>query len=242
MSLAIVMPVYNEGENVKKAIPEIEKKVKIPHKILLVYDFAEDNTVAAAKVLQKKYKNIELVRNNVGNGRGVINAIKTGFDKVKSGAVVVMMADLADDPETINQMYEKIQEGCDVVCGSRYSKDGNHIGGPFLKTWLSRIAGFLTPLLLGIPTRDLTNAFKMYRKAIFKKIKIESTGGFELSQEIVTKAHFLGFRVCEVGTTWQDRTAGQSRFQLGKWLPKYLYWYFWGIRRRIGFKRRKLII
>lgn len=235
MNLTIIMPVYNEGENVKKAIPQIEKKVKIPHKILLVYDFPEDNTIPPAKELGKKYKNIELVRNNVGSGRGVLNAIKTGFNQVKSGAVVVMMADLADEPETINQMYEKIQAGCDVVCGSRYSKGGKHLGGPFLKSLLSRLAGLLTPLFLGIPTFDLTNAFKMYRKKIFDKIKIESAGGFELSQEIVTKAHFLDFRVCEVGTTWQDRTVGSSRFQLAKWLPKYLYWYLWGMKKRIGF-------
>jgi len=234
MELTIVMPVYNEGKNIERAIPEIEKKIRIPHGVFLIYDFPEDNTVPVAKELQKKYKNIKLLRNSVGNGRGVINAIRTGFDKVRTGAVVVMMADLADDPETVNIMYEKIQEGCDVVCGTRYSKGGKHIGGAFLKTLLSRLAGLLTPLVLGIPTFDLTNAFKMYKKKIFKKIKIESTGGFELSQEIVIKAHFAGFKVCETGTTWQDRTTGESRFQLGKWLPKYLYWYFWGIRKRLG--------
>lgn len=233
MDLTIIIPVYNEGENVKTAIPQIEKKVKIPHQIFLVYDFPEDNTVPIAKTLQKKFKNLKLLRNHVGNGRGVINAIRTGFNLAKSEAVVVMMADLADDPETVNNMYEKIKEGYDVVCGTRYSKAGQHLGGPFLKNLLSRLAGVLTPLLLGIPTFDLTNAFKMYRRKIFGKIKIESTGGFELSQEIVTKAYFLGFKVCEVPTIWRDRTSGQSRFQLKKWLPKYLYWYWWGIKKRI---------
>lgn len=233
MDLTIIIPVYNEGENVKLAIPQIEKKVKIPHQIFLVYDFPEDNTVPVVKTLQKKFKNLKLLKNSVGNGRGVINAIRTGFNQAESEAVVVMMADLADDPETVNKMYQKIKEGCDVVCGTRYSKGGQHLGGPFLKSLLSRTAGLLTPFLLGIPTFDLTNAFKMYRRKIFEKIKIESTGGFELSQEIVTKSHFLGFKICEVPTIWRDRTAGASRFQLKKWLPKYLYWYWWGIKKRI---------
>ncbi len=234
MNLTIIIPVYNEGENIKKAILQIEKEVKISHEILIIYDFKKDDTLPVARKLQEKYKNIKLVKNRVGSGRGVLNAIKTGFRVVKDGAVLVMMADLADDPKTINKMYKKIKEGFDIVCGSRYIKGGGKIGGPFLKSLLSRLAGLSTPLILGIPTYDLTNAFKMYRKEVIDSVGIESTGGFELSMEIVIKAHFKGFKIIEVPTIWHDRTVGQSRFQMARWLPKYIRWYLWGLKKRVG--------
>jgi len=74
----------------------------------------------------------------------------------------------------------------------------------------------------------------MYKKEVLKAIKIESSGGFELSEEIVIKAHFAGFKITEVPTVWYDRTSGQSRFKFKEWLPKYIYWYLWGIKKRLG--------
>lgn len=233
MNLSIIIPVFEEAENIQKAIFKIEKEVRIPHQTFIVYDFDQDNTIPVVKKLQKKISGIKLLKNNIGDGRGVINAIKTGFNHVKDGAIVVTMADLSDDPKTINQMYQKIKEGFDLVCGSRYSPGGGKIGGPFLKSFLSRLAGLSTPLFLGVPTFDLTNAFKMYKKKVIEAIKIESKGGFELSMEIVIKAHFKGFKLTEVPTVWQDRTKGKSRFKFRQWLPKYIHWYLWGIKRRL---------
>lgn len=147
-----------------------------------------------------------------------------------------MMADMADDPQTVNEMYEKIMQGWDIVCGSRWSKGGQHLGGPKIKTFLSWLADASAPLVIGVPTRDITNAFKMYRTGVLRSIKIESQGGFELSMEITLKAFFNGFKITEVGTVWHDRTLGQSRFRLVAWLPKYLGWYFWGIGKRLKLK------
>jgi len=233
MRLSIIIPVYNEAGNIGKLIRKINKQVAAPHQLILVYDFDEDNTVPVVKKLQKRQRNIKLVKNNMGDGRGVMNAIKTGFKLVKSGAVVVTMADLADDPKTINVMFKKIQQGYDVVNGSRYCKDGRKVGGPAFKSWLSRLSGLLTPIMLGIPTKDVTNAFKMYRKKVLDSIKIESEGGFEIAMEIVIKAHAKGFKITEVPTTWHDRTSGESRFKLIAWLPRYVHWYVWGIRQRL---------
>jgi glycosyltransferase involved in cell wall biosynthesis len=235
MKLTIIIPVYNEAKNIRKAISEIESKIKTPHQILIIYDFDQDNTISEVKKLQRRNKNLKLIKNNIETKRGVLNAIKTGFAKVEEGAIVVTMADLSDDPATINQMFRKINEGFDIVCGSRYVRGGGKKGGPFLKSLLSYLAGLTTPLLLGIPVHDLTNAFKMYRKEVLKAIKIESAGGFELSEEILIKAYFKGFKITEVSTIWYDRTIGQSRFRIKEWLLKYIYWYFWGIGKRLGF-------
>lgn len=234
--LTIIIPVYNEEKNILKAIPLMEGKIKVPHSYIVVYDFPEDSTVPAVHKLQKKYKNLKLVKNEMNNGRGVINAIKTGFSKAKSEVLVVMMADLADDPGTVNVMYKKILDGFDVVCASRYSKGGKHLGGPFLKSFLSWLADITAPYILGIPTYDLTNAFKMYRKNVIDSINIQSKGGFELSMEIVLKAFFKDFKITEVPTVWKDRSEGTSRFNLTGWLPRYLHWYTWGLKKRLGFE------
>ncbi len=230
--VSIILPVYNEGENITQQITEIEKIVKIKHEVIIVYDFYEDNTVDPVRKLQKRYKSLILVKNIFGPG--LINAVKTGFAKAKGGVMVVMPADLADNPNTVNLMYRKINKGFDIVCATRYAKGGRKVGGGILKTTLSRFAGLLTPLLLGIPTTDIANGFKMYRRQVLEKIKIESTGGWEFSMEIVIKAKTLGFTVCDVPTVWSNRTLGKSKFKLLKWLPKYLYWYFWGIGRRLN--------
>jgi glycosyltransferase involved in cell wall biosynthesis len=234
MKLTLIVPVYNEAANIAKLIDKASRQIKFPFRLIVIYDFNEDNTIPVVKKLQKQYSQIELVKNNHGKGKGVINAIKTGFDLVKDGAVVVIMADLADDLTTINAMFKKIGHGFDVVCGSRFSGGGKKIGGPLVKSLLARTAGLLTPMLLKIPTRDITNAFKMYKKEVLDSVTIESRGGFELAMEIAIKAHNQGFKVTEVPTVWRDRTMGVSRFKFFAWLPHYLYWYLWGFSQRLG--------
>ena len=231
----IILTVYNEGENIKEQVEQIEKFVRARHEVLIVYDFEKDTTVRPAKLLCKKFPNVKTVRNKFG--RGIINAVKTGFVNSIFDTCVVMPADLADDPRTINRMYSKIREGFDIVCATRYAKGGNKIGGGIVKTTLSKIAGLLAGILLGIPTTDLTNGFKMYKKQIFNAIKIESTGGWEFSMELLIKANLFGAKIGEVPTVWKERTKGTSKFRMMRWLPKYLYWYLWGIRQRLKVNR-----
>lgn len=235
LDISIILPVYNERENITEQIEELEKNLKYKHEILVIYDFEGDTTIPYVKKLQKKYTSIKLIKNTVG--RGVIGAIKTGFSQFSGESVVVMPADLADDPETINKMFAEFKAGYDIICATRYAKGGRKIGGGFLKTTLSRIAGIMTPLLLGIPTTDIANGFKMYRKKVLESLEIESTGGWEYSTEIVIKAHHMGFKICEVPTVWRDRQSGKSKFKLLKWLPKYVKWYVWGILLRLNIDR-----
>lgn len=226
--LDIVVPVYNEKDNIRKTIEEIENKVKTPHNILIIYDFEEDNTLPVVKDIMAKQANIKLIKNMYG--RGVLNAIKSGFASAKNEAVLVTMADLSDDLSNVDAMYKKLEkEGYDIVCGSRYMKGGEQLGGPQVKSFLSRMAGLSLHYMFGFPTHDVSNSFKMYRKAVLDKIKIESTGGFELGMEIVVKAYKNGYKITELPTRWADREAGQSRFKFWAWLPKYLHWYFYAI-------------
>lgn len=225
--LSIVLPVYNEAENILQTLSEIHQHIFIPHEILIIYDFDEDNTLSVLTPSIISQHSIKLIKNIYG--RGVLNAIKTGFQFAQCEAVLVMMADLSDDLSTVHLMYQKLISGCHVVCGSRYMPGGRQIGGPFLKRNLSRFAGLILHHFFGFPVHDLTNSFKMYSKKLLNHISIQSTGGFELGMEILIKAYILGYRITEVPTVWRDREKGKSKFKLMKWIPKYGYWYIYAI-------------
>ena len=233
MKLSIVMPVYNEGKVIQETIRKVETSVKTPHELLIIYDMDEDTTLPPVKKMQKKYPNVKLVKNIYG--RGALNALKTGLKKANGEAVCVMMADLTDDPEVLNQMMEKFDRGYGVVAASRYMPGGRQIGGPLVKQILSRTAGISLHYLVGLPTHDATNSFRLYSKKFLDKTKIESDGGFELAIELTVKAHFGGYKVAEVPTTW-TYLAKESRFYMRKWLPKYLKWYTWALRQKLSRK------
>jgi dolichol-phosphate mannosyltransferase len=238
MQLSIVMPVYNEGKVITETIKRVETSLNASHELLIIYDMDKDTTVPPVKKLQKKYPNVKLVKNIYG--RGALNALKTGLKKAQEEAVCVMMSDLTDDPKVLNKMMEKFSQGYDVVAASRYMRGGHQIGGPMVKQILSRVAGISLHYLVGLPTHDATNSFRLYSRKFLSRVKIESDGGFELAIELTVKAHFGGYKVTEVPTTW-TYLAKESRFYLKKWLPKYLKWYLWAIRKKLaGFPKGKL--
>lgn len=224
--ISIVIPVYNESENISILISKIEEEINFPHQTIIVYDFDEDNTISIVKKIQNNYKSpIKLVKNIYG--KGALNAIKTGFKTANSSYIAVVMADLSDPPSVINEMMKIAREkNPDIVCASRYMKNGKQIGGPLLKGLLSRLAGLSLYYFAGVGTHDATNNFKLYKKSFLDTIEIESIEGFEVGLELVVKAHIQQKKVCEVPTTWHCRTMGNSKFKLIKWLPSYLKWYF----------------
>jgi dolichol-phosphate mannosyltransferase len=88
---------------------------------------------------------------------------------------------------------------------------------------------------------DATNSFRLYSRDLVRSVTIESNGGFELGIELTVKAYLQGRRLAEVPTTWQERTAGTSKFNLRKWLPSYMRWYFYVLLRApFGLRLRPL--
>lgn len=227
--LGVIIPVYNEGENIGRTIGEIEAKVHTPHVIYIIYDFDEDDTLPAAKRIQAEGVDLVLLKNSAGK---VVNAIKKGLREAREKYLLVTMADLSDDYGVVDQMVSLAEKGFDVVCGSRYARGGKQIGGPLVKKTLSRMAGLSLRYMVRVPTSDVTNSFKLYRKTTVDALEIESDGGFEVGMEIVIKAHFNGHRVTEIPCTWQDRQQGASRFRILHWLPKYLKWYLFAVKKR----------
>lgn len=234
---SVVVPVFNEGSNIVALCTNFLRELPPSYELLICYDFDEDDTLPALRAIPDEQKPpiVRLIRNTLG--RGVRYAIDAGMRAATAPIVVVMMADLSDDLPKVAQMVERAQAGADVVCASRYMRGGRQIGGPWLKGMLSRTAGVSLYWIAGLPTHDPTNSFKAYRREFLQRTPIQSPAGFSLGMELTVKAHFTGGRVEEVPAHWYDRVAGESRFKLLKWLPGYLRWYFWAIRRRFLSRR-----
>jgi dolichol-phosphate mannosyltransferase len=223
--LTVVIPVYNEGANFPGLWSEMTEHLDFPFTALVAYDFDGDDTLPVVQqIIEQGETRLRLVKNSYG--RGVVGAIRTGFDAASDGPVLVVMADLSDDLAQVRKMLELYRRGSHIVVGSRYMKGGRLIGGPWFKQMLSRLSGLSLCWFRGIPTHDATNAFKIYDRAMLGALPIKSKGGFELSLEITVKAFLAGYTISETPATWRDRTAGTSRFKLWKWLPHYLKWYF----------------
>jgi glycosyltransferase involved in cell wall biosynthesis len=233
MKLSIVTPVYHEEENILRTLEGIRSAVKTPYEFLIVYDAKDDPTYEVVKkyLAKEKIKNVRLVKNSVESGRGFLNALRTGFAEAKGDAVLVMMADLCDDPADIDAMYALfVAKKADIVSASRYARGGKQLGGPPLKRVLSRMAGKSLYYLRRLPTHDATNNFKLYRKTLLDSLPIESTGGFEIAMKITVRSFLQGATIVELPTIWRDRTAGTTKFDMKKLLVAYVKWYAYAFR------------
>ena len=229
--LTIVVPVYNEPDNIGPALRRLAAAVTTPAETLVVYDFDADTTVPVVRGLQAELPGVQLLRNDLG--RGVLNAMKAGIAAARGEYVLITMADGSDEVELVDGMVGLARTGADVVAASRSMKGGRQEGGPLLKRTLSRLAGLSLHWVGRLPIHDATNNFKLYRRSFLEAVKIESKGGFELAIELSVKADLCGRRLAEMPTTWRDRTAGESRFKLRAWLPLYLRWYVHLFRGRL---------
>jgi len=223
-AVSFVIPVYEEGENITRVIEGLCGSVDLSaHEILVVYDRETDGTLPVIARVAHDYPTLRTVRNAFGGGAR--RALLTGFAEAKGEGACVVMADGSDDLALLPRMIALLGEGWDVICPSRYMPGGRQIGGPWLKGAMSRLAGLTLHRLAGLPTRDPTNNFKLYRASMLRALDLEREGGFEIALEITVKAWQAGCRVTEIPATWRDRTAGHSRFRLWGWLPRYLRWY-----------------
>ena len=229
MKLTVVIPAHNEEEVIGDTLARLESELAIPHEVVVVNDHSTDRTAEVVGEASAKWPNIRLVDNM--RPPGFTNALKAGFDAVSEGAIATVMGDLCDDPRTIEKMFEKMQDGYDVVCGSRYIKGGGKIGGRFLQNMFSKFVGISLHLLTGIPTRDVSNAFKMYRRDVVANMNIEEAG-FASSLEITVKAYVKNYRITEVPTVWRGRTKGQSSFRIFRVSKNYIRWYIWALLLR----------
>jgi len=226
--LDIVIPVYNEGPNILRTLDWLFRSNKTAFRVFIVYDKEDDDTIPVIKNITHEYKNrIVLVKNK---GRGPHSAVCTGFEKSTSPAVIMYPADDDYNDGLIDRLFKKWkEEGCEIVCASRFIKDGCMKGAPLLKNVLIRIAAFTLCHVGRISTHDPSNGLRLFSRRVLNEFEIESSQGFTYSIELLMKTHRKGWKIGEVPAKWHERKEGQSRFKVLKWLPAYLRWFFYGM-------------
>jgi glycosyltransferase involved in cell wall biosynthesis len=229
--VSIVIPAYNEGDAIIPGLDRIVEAVESDAEVLIVVDTPDDTTVAPVERYAREHPAFRVLVNDYG--RGPAHAIRYGVDAARARTVVVTMADGCDDPRQIDDLVLLVERGVVIAAASRYMPGGQQVGGPRLKSFLSRAAGTSLQLFTNAGTRDATNSFKAYDAEFVRTVGIDSRDGFEIGLELTAKARRLRLPVAELPTIWLDRTYGQSNFQLRKWIPKYLRWYRFAFGRQL---------
>lgn len=225
--LDIIIPVYNEGDNIISVLDALKRDVTSSHRILICYDFDEDNTLKAISTYPDKSTEIIFVKNP---GRGPHSAIKAGLDLVTAPAVLTHMADDDYTTQHIDYMVDKSQEGFDIVTGSRFMKGGEMKGCVWYKKFLTWLASFSLYHFAQFPVQDATHGVRIFSRRVLNELLIESNVGFTYSFEMMVKVVRLGWKIHEFPVGWYERKTGESRFQVWKWMWPYLHWYFFAYK------------
>ncbi len=220
--LDIVIPVYNEGEQILPVLASFRQSIKTPFRVLICYDDETDTTLTALGRHADPSLDLHLVKNQ---GIGVHRAVLSGFEASTAPAVLVYPADDQSNAGIIDRMVELFERGCEIVAASRFSPGGCMQGCPWLKAVLVRSSAWALSRLARVPTRDPSNGLRLFSGRVLGTIVIESSVGFTYSLELLVKCHRLGWRVGEVPSQWFERTQGTSRFRVLRWLPAYLRWF-----------------
>jgi len=224
--LEIVVPIYNEGEQVIKLLGKFETHIKTKFRVLLCYDLGDDNIFKYKNELKSFNFEVILVKNPLN---GPCEAIKAGLYYGKSDCVIVYPADDFLNINILDQMFVSFKNNNDVVVASRFVKGGSMKGCPLIKSILVRTASTTLYFLSSIPVKDASNGFRLFSRRLLNTINIESKVGFAYSLELLAKCNRLKFNISEVPAQWEERSEGSSRFKIFKWLPEYLRWYCYGL-------------
>jgi dolichol-phosphate mannosyltransferase len=230
--LSILLPVRNEGINLRIMLKILRAVVDLPHEVLVVYDSASDDSIPVVEEVHQNYPELRGVQNTLGNG--VVNAIRSGVASSQGDVILIFAADEVGPVLAIEDMIALIQEGCDFVSCTRYAHGGRRLGGSVIGAFLSYWANWLFHRMAGSPFTDATTGIKMFRKEIFSSLNLESRPvGWTVAFEMAIKAHHANLRLGEVPIVSIDRLyGGESTFRLGPWVKEYSRWFGWGMRHR----------
>ena len=208
--ISIVIPIYNEEDNIEKLSESIiEAMLNINYEVLFINDGSTDNSAHTIEEITKIHANFKLI--NLRRNYGQTAAIQAGFDNAQGEVVIPMDGDLQNDPKDIPKLIEKLDEGYDVVSGWRKER----LDKKFTRILPSKIANSLISKISGIHLHDYGCTLKAYRKEILNDIKLYG----EMHRFIPIYASWEGARVTEIPVMHHARNAGITKYGLSR-IPK----------------------
>ena len=212
MKSIIIIPTYNEKENIERLIEEI-RKLNRDFDVLIIDDNSPDSTGRIADDLAKRHSEVSVIHRpgKLGLGTAYITGFKYALEN-NYDLVFTMDADFSHQPKYLINLLEKARE-CDLVIGSRYIKDGRIKNWPLHRLILSRGANIYVRMVTGLPVSDSTGGFNCYRKKVLKKIDLDKviSDGYAFQIEMKYRLWKKGFSIREVPITFIDRARGTSK-------------------------------
>lgn len=213
MKVLVVIPTYNESENIEKIIKEIFKFLPRAN-ILIVDDNSPDGTANIVKEIMKNDERVNLILKEKKEGLG--KAYKTGFKwgiEKNYDIIIQMDADFSHSPEVLPEFIKEIEKGCDLIIGSRYLNGVSVVNWPIKRLLLSYFANVYARIMTGVPVRDLTGGFKAWKKEVLENLpweKIDAEGyGFQIQTTFYAKK--LGYKIKEYPIIFIERRVGISK-------------------------------
>lgn len=240
MPITIVLPTYNEAENLPKLVSAL-LSLPLDLSVLVVDDHSPDGTGQIADQLADHYPGKVSVLHRAGK-RGLRSAYMEGFQRAFSAgaeAVVQMDADFSHDPTVLPEMARCIQS-CDVVIGSRYVKGGSlDERWPAWRKLLSAFGNFYARTILNFPLRDVTTGYRMWRREVLQNMPLARirSSGYIFLVEMAYIAYLLKYRIREVPIHFADRRWGRSKMSLKIQLEAAVriwdvWWHYRDLRRK----------
>ena len=224
METAVIIPSYNEKDNIEKIISAIRSVLK-DAVIIVVDDNSPDYTASVVKKLQKKDTNVHLIIRKQKDGRGsaVMAGFLHAFKNTKFKTFIEMDADFSHDPSELPLLIKKVKFDT-VVIASRYLKGSRIIDWPLSRKITSRLSNFLIRSVLGLPIGDNTNGFRCYSRQA-AEILIQHhfrTKGYIVLSESSYLLFKKGFQFQELKTVFHNRKSGKSKTTVGEFINSFI--------------------
>ncbi len=219
MNALVIIPTYNEIENIEKIIRAVFFQNHGFH-ILIIDDGSKDGTANAVKGLQKEFSSTLFLLERSGK-LGLGTAYLTGFQWALTNHydyVFEMDADFSHSPTDLIRLYQACaEEGFDISIGSRYVKGGNVKNWDKKRIFISQMGSLYTRIITGLPIRDTTAGFVCYTKKVLQTLDLNAIqlSGYGFQIEMKFKTHQAGFKIKEVPITFIDRVEGVSKMSSG---------------------------
>ncbi len=221
MKAVVVLPTYNEIRNIKILIPKLRKVFRQIEgwemHILVVDDNSPDGTGKVVKALMKKYKNVHLINGRKeGLGVAYLRGFKYAVDNLKADLLFEMDADLSHPPNLLPNMIKKIEEGYDLVIGSRYIKSGDTPNWSMVRRLISRTGNFFARIVSGMyKIHDCTSGFRAIKSSILNKVnsKYLNTRGYAFQITLLYEMMCAGAKAIEIPLVFYDRKFGETKLR-----------------------------
>lgn len=239
LDLSIILPTFNERKNIKILIPKIMEffsNKDVNFEIIVVDDNSPDGTQEEVNFFKTKFKNIKLINRKRKEGIGA--ALNEGYNSASGKLIMSSDTDLSFKVEEMGTLYDKINQGYDLVVGSRYAKGGFYEKKnirTLSKGAISYVGNKLWALMFHLPVSDFSANFRVIRKDVWDKINTTEKNNFLLF-EMIFKTSLISKKITEIPVSFRDRIYGHSKLKLYIEAPKAVskllkYWFKWKLLR-----------